>query len=581
MEKEIRFCRDAEGNAIAYMRIGQGPMLIVPPGWVSHLEQQWELPGVRAFFEQLATHHTLLVFDKLGTGLSERKRTDFTLDKDVRDLEAVVDAVGADRFSIFGYSMGGPLAIAFAARHPQRIDKLILYGTFANGDAVSPEAVRNSIIALVRANWGMGANLLSWLFVPHKSGDPDAAQKISVFQRHCATAEMAARLLELFFVIDVTDLLPGLDIPTLVIHRRGDRPVPMVHGRELATRIPNARFVLLDGTIHFPWLGNVDDVLLPLFDFLGDHPLPASAPDRQSPAVTAAVAPKSKESAGTYRFVLHDLQSVQPRVQPERCRVGIAQIDLPMALLEERGGGLVGLRASGVDAMRRRIDTMLEKAVRQKVNLLVFPEMTVDMNHAALSQTIFDAAAQHDMVIVPGACHDPETRMNISRIIGPQGVLWEQTKHIPAMMTIDGRKLQEGIATDAARRIVVANTALGRVAVVICRDFLDMDLRVEIKNFTPPVDVVVNPALTPVTTDFTAAHMEARRSIYAYFFFCNIASQGNSSIYSPEKGRRKRVIPQGKEDLIFKDIHLFNLRAERRKWELVRERKVRFIQSTR
>ncbi|MCJ8499560.1 alpha/beta fold hydrolase [Desulfatitalea alkaliphila] len=105
---------------------------------------------------------------------------------------------------------------------------------------------------------------------------------------------MAARLLELFFVIDVTDLLPGLVIPTLVIHRRGDRPVPMVHGRELATRIPNARFVLLDGTIHFPWLGNVDDVLLPLFDFLGDHPLPASAPDRQSPAVTAAVAPKAR-----------------------------------------------------------------------------------------------------------------------------------------------------------------------------------------------------------------------------------------------------------------------------------------------
>src|SRR5690606_4493085 len=122
---------------------------------------------------------------------------------------------------------------------------------------------------------------------------------------------------------------------------------------------------------------------------------------------------------------------------------------------------------------------------------------------------------------------------------GPQGVLWEQEKHIPAMITIGGRKIRENIASAPARKTVVANTAFGRIAVVICRDFLDMDLRVEIKNFSPPVDIVINPALTPVTADFSAAHLEARRSLYAYFFFCNIASFGNSSIHSPEKGRKK------------------------------------------
>jgi predicted amidohydrolase len=185
------------------------------------------------------------------------------------------------------------------------------------------------------------------------------------------------------------------------------------------------------------------------------------------------------------------------------------------------------------------------------------------------------------MIIVPGSCHDPETRMNVSRIIGPEGVLWEQEKHIPAMITIAGRKIREDIASAPTRKTIVAKTAFGRIAVVICRDFLDMDLRVEIKNFSPPVDIVINPALTPVTADFSAAHLEARRSLYAYFFFCNIASFGNSSIHSPEKSRKKRMIPSGKEDLIFKDVNLFDLRAERRKWEMIRERHVRFIQSTR
>ena len=129
--------------------------------------------------------------------------------------------------------------------------------------------------------------------------------------------------------------------------------------------------------------------------------------------------------------------------------------------------------------------------------------------------------------------------------------------------------------------MVVANTRFGRVAVVICRGFLDMDLRVELKHFSPPVDIVVNPALTPVTRDFEAAHLEARRSLYAYFFFCNAAQFGSSRIHSPEKDRKKRTVPPKTENLIFKDIDLFNLRAERRKWEKIRDDKVRFIQSTR
>ena len=166
-------------------------------------------------------------------------------------------------------------------------------------------------------------------------------------------------------------------------------------------------------------------------------------------------------------------------------------------------------------------------------------------------------------------------------MLGPTGILWEQEKHIPAVMRFSERTIEEGIAPDPARRVTVCETLFGRMAVVICRDFLDLDLRVELKNFNPAVDIIFNPALTPVTVDFEAAHFEARRSIYAYCFFCNVAEFGNSAINTPEKDRKKRIIPPGKEDLLWKDVDLFNLRAERKKWEKLHAGREGFIQSTR
>ncbi|MFX0048369.1 MAG: hypothetical protein ACFE8G_09395, partial [Candidatus Hermodarchaeota archaeon] len=121
----------------------------------------------------------------------------------------------------------------------------------------------------------------------------------------------------------------------------------------------------------------------------------------------------------------------------------------------------------------------------------------------------------------------------------------------------------------------------GRIAIIICRDFLDMDLRVELKNFEPPVDIILNPAFTPVTADFKAIHFDARRSLYAYCFFANVAEFGDSLIYTPEKDRTERIIPAKREDLIFKDVDIFRLRVERQKWEQRQKKEKDFIQSTR
>ena len=186
------------------------------------------------------------------------------------------------------------------------------------------------------------------------------------------------------------------------------------------------------------------------------------------------------------------------------------------------------------------------------------------------------------MYIIPGSFHYQETKRNISRVFSKEGILWEQEKHIPAAIRYGETLIKEGImVSEMPRKIVVCNTEFGRIAIVICRDFLDMDLRVELKNFEPPVDIILNPAFTPVTADFKAIHFDARRSLYAYCFFANVAEFGDSLIYTPEKDRTERIIPAKREDLIFKDVDIFRLRVERQKWEQKQKKEKDFIQSTR
>jgi len=225
---------------------------------------------------------------------------------------------------------------------------------------------------------------------------------------------------------------------------------------------------------------------------------------------------------------------------------------------------------------------MIEIAHAKEVNILLFPELTVDLNYGQLLEDIASLAKAYEMYIIPGSYHDQETRRNISVVVGPDGILWRQEKHIPATIHLEGKKFKEGIEVGAfPRKTFVCETGFGRIAIAICRDFLDMDLRVELKNFEPPVDLVFNPAFTPVTADFKAAHFDARRSIYAYCFFANVAEFGDSLIYTPEKERIERQIPAREESLIYKDVDLFKLRSERKKWEKEQTKERQFIQSTR
>ncbi|MHA2499096.1 MAG: tetratricopeptide repeat protein, partial [Candidatus Hodarchaeales archaeon] len=297
------------------------------------------------------------------------------------------------------------------------------------------------------------------------------------------------------------------------------------------------------------------------------------------------------EQQGTlkkYLLIHKDWLKESSKIQQRECRVAIAQIgiaetdDFLAEFYVEIARGLLGLREEKIETVRSNVRKMVERAAAKEVNILLFPELAVDLNHEPLREELSNLAKKHNMYIIPGSYHDRNTQQNITVVINSTGIVWEQEKHIPATIQFARRRFVEGIAVNtAARKTIVCNTEFGRIAVVICRDFLDMDLRVELKNCEPPVDLILNPALTPVTADFRAAHFDARRSIYAYCFFANVAEYGDSLIYTPEKDRIDRTISKKEESLIYKDVDLFKLRSERRKWETEQAKTKRFIQSTR
>jgi pimeloyl-ACP methyl ester carboxylesterase/DNA-binding CsgD family transcriptional regulator len=265
MDQRIRFC-EVDDSRVAYATAGQGPALVVDTGWVSHLEFMWQIQAYRTFFESLAQIRTVVRFDKPGTGLSDRQRLDFSLEVEVRALEGVIASLGLRTFDVLGTSQGGLVAALLAGRHPQRVRNLVLYGTWARGQDLAPEAVQASVLALIRAHWGLGSRTLSNIFLAGE--DAAASVAFAETQRVAATAEVAANLLEESYRSDIRDILPTLTSPTLVLHRQEDRAVRFALGREVAAHIPGAVLVPLRGMAHLAYFGETEPVLEAIHGFL-------------------------------------------------------------------------------------------------------------------------------------------------------------------------------------------------------------------------------------------------------------------------------------------------------------------------
>jgi pimeloyl-ACP methyl ester carboxylesterase/DNA-binding CsgD family transcriptional regulator len=256
---EIRFLRIG-ARRLAYEVRGEGPPMVVPAWWTSHLELDWQTPGVRRFWEIVAEGHTLIRYDRLGVGMSDRvlDESELTLDGEVAMLAALLDDLALPRVTLVGGSSGGCTGVAFAARFPERVERLVLCGSYADGAELTPPGVGDAIVAAVRAHWGLGSRLLGDIFL----GGADAAEhdRFATLQRESASAETAAALLELVYRLDVRSELPNVRVPTTVVHRRDDRAVAYRLGRDVAAAIPGATFVPLQGSSHFPWHGDVDSV---------------------------------------------------------------------------------------------------------------------------------------------------------------------------------------------------------------------------------------------------------------------------------------------------------------------------------
>ena len=255
MKQEIKYCRTPGGVRLAYAIAGSGPPLVKSANWLNHLEYDWESPIWRHVVRGLALDHTLIRYDARGNGMSDWDVEKLSLNAWVRDLETVVDAAGVDRFPLLGMSQGCAVSIAYVVRHPEKVSHLILYGGFAVGAAKrspSEKELRNAMTTLMRLGWGSDNPAFRQMFTAQFM--PGATQEQADFfnelQRRTTSPECAARYFEVVGEVDVTELLGKVTTPTLVMHVRGDARVPFEAGRQMASGIPGARFVALQGQNH-------------------------------------------------------------------------------------------------------------------------------------------------------------------------------------------------------------------------------------------------------------------------------------------------------------------------------------------
>ena len=256
-DQNIRFCNAADGVSIAYATVGDGPPLVKTANWMNHLELDWESPVWRPIFDELAASRTLIRYDERGNGLSDWDVSDFSLEAMVADLEAVIAALGLDRFPLLGLSQGCAVSIEYAARHPEKVTKLVLYGGYARGWRAAPPHVQERVeamITLMRGGWGAAQATFRQLFTSNFM--PDATRELQDWfndmQRASISPENAVALINALGDVNVSARMGDVKAPTLVVHPRGDLTAPWKRAREMAAGIPNARLVTLESSNHIP-----------------------------------------------------------------------------------------------------------------------------------------------------------------------------------------------------------------------------------------------------------------------------------------------------------------------------------------
>ena len=256
ISQHIRFATSEDGTGIAYATSGAGPPLVKAANWLTHLDYDWESPVWMHWLDGLSDHHLLVRYDERGCGMSDWDAK-ITFEAWVDDLALVVDAMRIERFPLLGISQGGAVAIAYAVRHPDRVDRLVLWGAYARGRlarATTQEELEEAALQteLARVGWGTDDTAFRQVFTAQFM--PEATRRqwdaFNELQRRTTSAANAARFMEVFATIDVTELAPQVQCPVLILHGRGDIRAPVAGARELAALIPDSRLVLLSSRNH-------------------------------------------------------------------------------------------------------------------------------------------------------------------------------------------------------------------------------------------------------------------------------------------------------------------------------------------
>jgi pimeloyl-ACP methyl ester carboxylesterase/DNA-binding CsgD family transcriptional regulator len=270
MDLELRFCTSADGTRIGYGTLGAGPPLVNVWPWGGMLDADFGQPQVHAYFLGLARGRRVVALDRRGCGASQRQVDDFSLEAHVADVAAVVDHLGLEQFDMLGGAEGAAVTAAYAVKYPQRVWRLILAGPFACGqDLGNVQAVR-ILTNLIRESWTLGRSAIAQIMFPH--GPVEAQDHVAQTLYDSMSPETAIRYVEHHYSLDIRDLLPRIQAPTLVLHRRGDRAVPISAGQSVAKLIANARFVALEGDSIHPAGGSAD--ILRLVDEFLQPPVP-------------------------------------------------------------------------------------------------------------------------------------------------------------------------------------------------------------------------------------------------------------------------------------------------------------------
>jgi class 3 adenylate cyclase len=271
MEPQIQYARTAEGLSIAYWSVGVGlPLIILPVASFSHVQMEWQIPDYRRWYELLAKDCTLIRYDQRGCGLSDRGATDFSLGAQMRDLEAVVDAIGLDRYAVWAPIMTAPLGIHFAATNPDRISHLLIWCGFARYADWASSPVVQGLQAILDKDWELYTEAVSHAALGWTASEP--ARQYAAYMRESVSHEVAKATFAALEDIDVEADLSRVQCPTLVLHRRQVAFPPVDLARRLAARIPNARFGLFEGASLASFIGDIESETVRIMEFLkGDE----------------------------------------------------------------------------------------------------------------------------------------------------------------------------------------------------------------------------------------------------------------------------------------------------------------------